>query len=118
MNPASKSNTIDVRVPHSLGKTEAKRRLQAGFGDAKTKASNLAGGKATIDERWDGDRMTFEVGAMGQTLTGWADVEEDAVHVYVVLPKLLAAVAGKLKDTIRPMIEKKTRDVLKLPPAE
>jgi len=118
MATAGKSNTIDVRVPHNLGKAEARRRLEAGFGDAKSKASSIAGDKATISEQWDGDRMQFEVGAMGQTLTGWADVEDDAVVVNVVLPKLLAAMAGKLKDTIRPQIEKKTREVLKLPPAK
>lgn len=111
--PTLSGNTVDVRVPHQLGRAEARERVKQGFTSAKGKAA----GMATVDETWDGDRMNFTVSLMGQKLSGWADVEDDAVAVHVVLPMLLAKIAGGIKDKLRPMIEQKTRDALKLPPA-
>ena len=111
MDPATNSQTVDVRVPHSLGKLEARRRLEAGLGKAKS----AAGAVAKVDERWTGDRMNFSLSVMGQSLTGWADVADDAVTVNVVLPALLAKLAGGLKDKLRPQIEAKTREALQLP---
>jgi len=97
-----------VSIPHSLGKAEAARRLQAGVGQMK---HQFAGQIASFDEQWQADRMSFKVGAMGQTVNGHLDVQDDAVRVEVHLPWILAMVAEKAKHFISRqgtlMLEKK-----------
>ena len=102
------SKPLIVSIPHSLGKAEATRRLQGGVGQLK---SQLGDKVATIEEQWAGDRMSFRVGAMGQTVTGHLDVMEDSVRVEVQLPWMLAMMAEKAKGYIQKqgtlMLEKK-----------
>ena len=97
-----------VSIPHSLGKAEATRRLQTGVSRMKTQ---FGGQIASFDEQWAEDRMTFRVGAMGQTVAGHLDVLEDAVRVEVQLPWIIAMVAEKAKTFIQKqgtlMLEKK-----------
>ncbi len=97
-----------VSIPHSLGKAEATRRLQAGVSQMKTQFS---GQVASIEEQWSGDRMSFRVGMMGQTVTGHLDVLDDSVRVEVQLPWILAMAAEKAKGFIQKqgtlMLEKK-----------
>jgi hypothetical protein len=97
-----------VSIPHSLGKAEATRRLQTGISRLK---QQFSGQIASFDEEWAEDRMSFRVGAMGQTVLGHLDVGEDAVRVEVELPWILAVVAEKAKNFIQKqgtlMLEKK-----------
>lgn len=97
-----------VSIPHNLGKAEAMRRLQGGLTRLKTQFGDKI---ASIDETWNGDRMAFRVGAMGQTINGHLDVMEDQVRVEVQLPWILAMVAEKAKTFIQKqgalMLEKK-----------
>jgi hypothetical protein len=87
-----------VSIPHSLGKAEATRRLQTGMGKMK---QQLAGPIASFDEEWQEDRMTFKVGAMGQSISGHLDVQEDAVRVEVQLPWILSMIAEKARGYIQ-----------------
>ncbi len=87
-----------VSIPHSLGKAEATRRLQTGVGQLKSQFGDKI---ATVESQWAGDRMTFRVGAMGQTVTGHLDVADDNVRVEVMLPWILAMVADKAKGLIQ-----------------
>ncbi|MDQ4134924.1 MAG: polyhydroxyalkanoic acid system family protein [Pseudomonadota bacterium] len=97
-----------VSIPHSLGKAEAARRLRDGVGQLKSQFGDKI---ATIEEQWEGDRLNFRVGAMGQTVAGHLDVEDDSVRVEVQLPWVLAMVADKAKGLIQKqgtlMLEKK-----------
>ena len=97
-----------VSIPHSLGKAEATRRLQAGVAQMK---NQFSGQIASFDEQWASDRMSFRVGAMGQTVSGHLEVTEDAVRVEVQLPWFLSVVAEKAKGFIQKqgtlMLEKK-----------
>ena len=97
-----------VSIPHALGKVEATRRLQTGVSQMK---NQFSGQIASIDEQWDKDRMSFRVGAMGQTVSGNLEVLEDSVRVEVQLPWILAMVAEKAKSFIQKqgtlMLEKK-----------
>jgi Putative polyhydroxyalkanoic acid system protein (PHA_gran_rgn) len=87
-----------VSIPHNLGKAEATRRLQAGVGQMHRQFSSSL---AALEEQWDGDRMRFRVGALGQTINGHLDVEEDAVKVEVQLPWILAMAADKARSFIQ-----------------
>ena len=109
-NPSGglRGNVLDVSVPHQLGKDEAKRRVRDGVGRITTGSLPM-----TVAEQWQGDRLDFTLTAMGQTIQGWADVTDDRVDFHVKLPWLLA----KLADKLRPQLEQKARDALKLPPA-
>ncbi len=102
------SKPLVVSIPHNLGKAEAARRLQTGVGQMK---QQFSGQIASFDEQWQADRMSFKVGAMGQTVEGHLEVAEDSVRVEVQLPWILAMVAEKAKGFIQKqgtlMLEKK-----------
>lgn len=89
---------VVVSIPHQLGKAEAKRRLEAGFGQVK---QQLGGQLATLNDTWDGDRMGFDLGIMGQKVQGHLDVAEDHVRLEVQLPWMLAMFADKAKAVIQ-----------------
>jgi hypothetical protein len=97
-----------VSIPHSLGKAEAKRRLETGVAHLK---QQFSGQIASVEQEWAEDRMTFRVGAMGQTVSGHLEVLADAVRVELQLPWILAVVAEKAKSFIQKqgtlMLEKK-----------
>ena len=91
--------TVTVRIPHELGKAEARRRVERGFGSIEQQLGGTAL-KMSFQERWENDRMYFTGGSFGHTVRGHADVLEDAVVVEVVLPTLLAALAETVKSRI------------------
>lgn len=90
--------SVEVNIPHDLGRVEARRRLEQGFGRLR---SQIAGNVATFEESWSGDRLTFRAGALGQTVSGRLDVFDQSVRIEVDLPWFLAAVAEKLKGRLQ-----------------
>ncbi len=86
-----------VSIPHSLGREEAARRLKAGL----TRAAESIPVLKVDEERWEGDRMTFRVRALGQPASGQVDVADDHVRVEVVLPWLLQRFAEAAQAAIR-----------------
>jgi hypothetical protein len=96
---------ISVSIPHNLGKAEARKRIEAGFGQMR---QNMLGGTAgmmaklfTIQDRWEGDQLQFEGSGMGQKLTGRLDVHDDAVQIQIDLPDMLAAIADKISGALK-----------------
>jgi hypothetical protein len=89
---------ITVCIPHQLGRAEARRRIEAGF--AKV-VRVLPGSGGACSESWDGDRLTFGVAAMGQTVAGVIDVGDAAVTIEIELPGVLGMVATGLKDRLQ-----------------
>ena len=90
------NKAITVSIPHQLGRAEARRRIEDGFGDF---SRHLGGGGLT--KNWTGDRLDFSLQAMGQAITGFLDVADDVVRVEVLLPGFLAMIAGKVKGTLQ-----------------
>jgi Putative polyhydroxyalkanoic acid system protein (PHA_gran_rgn) len=86
-----------VSIPHRLGREEARRRLQAGL----TRAAASVPVLKVDEERWDGDRMTFRVRALGQAAAGTVDVEDGHVRVEVTLPWLLQRFAEAAQSAIK-----------------
>jgi putative polyhydroxyalkanoate system protein len=84
---------IDVDIPHSLGKDEARRRIANNIGDLGTQ---IPGG-AQVHHEWVGDRLNLTVAAMGQQIQGALDVDDSKVHVHLALPGMLGMFAGALK---------------------
>ncbi len=86
-----------VSIPHSLGREEAMRRLKEGLSRAASSVPVLK----VDEERWEENRMTFRVRALGQAAAGHVDVADDHVKVEVVLPWLLQRFAQAAQVAIR-----------------
>lgn len=102
--------TIDISIPHNLGKEAARRRIAEGAAKAHQQYASKVG---NVQQSWSGDRLDFVVSALGQRVSGWLEVGEQAVQVHVLLPWLLA----KLAERLRPQIESEARKALQLPPS-
>jgi len=89
---------IAVRIPHQLGRAEARRRIETGF----AKILHLfPGGDGSCSERWEGDKLTFSVAAMGQKVAGVIDVLDAEVKMEIQLPGVLGMIASGLKSRLR-----------------
>jgi hypothetical protein len=92
------SNPITVTIPHQLGRAEARRRIDEGFGDL---SRHLGGSAGALDKRWEGDRLDFSLTSFGQSITGHVAVADAVVTVEVLLPGFLAMIASKVKGTLQ-----------------
>jgi hypothetical protein len=82
---------ITITIPLELGRAEARRRIETGFSKM---LRQLAGSGGACSELWEGNRLTFSVGAMGHTVTGTLDVLDSAVTMDITLPGVLGKVAS------------------------
>ena len=89
---------LSIRIPHQLGRAEARRRIEGGFPNI---IGQLPGGGGTCVQRWDGDRLTFSVSGLGQTATGVVDVLEAAVTFEIELPGRVGMIAAGLKGRLQ-----------------
>jgi len=89
---------ITVTLPHQLGRAEARRRIEAGFGKM---IKALPGSTGHSSEHWEGDRLVFNVGALAQTIAGVIDVGDAAVTMEIQLPGVLGLIASGLKDRLQ-----------------
>lgn len=92
------TKAITVNIPHELGRAEARRRIDEGFGRFATQMGGAAG---ALTKSWDGDRLNFSLQAMGQAISGVIEVAESHVRLEVLLPNLLAMIANKLKGRLQ-----------------
>jgi hypothetical protein len=92
---------VTVNIPHNLGKDEARRRLEAGFGNVKNQLAGGIGGMLTLQERWEGDKLHLSGGALGQKVTGRLEVLADSVRIELDLPEMLALVADRIAGTLK-----------------
>ena len=103
------NRVVTVDVPHALGRTEARKRIDEGFG--RLQAQLGAGALARFERRWEDNRLHFRAEAIGQAVTGRLDVLDDAVRIELDLPLLFAAIAdrikGRLKQEAQLLLEKK-----------
>lgn len=88
---------ISINIPHQLGRAEARRRIESGFAKLVQQLP-VSGG--TCSQRWDGDRLTFSVAAIGQTVTGAIEVLDTAVTIEIELPGVLGMLGQGLKNRL------------------
>lgn len=91
------SKAITLTIPHDLGRAEARRRIDGGFGDL---ARHL-GGMGSVTKTWEGDRLSFAFSVMGEAISGIVDVADKTVRLEVLLPGLLGLIAGKVKGRLQ-----------------
>lgn len=89
---------ITVSIPHQIGRAEARRRIQDGFGEI---AHLLPGKGGASSEHWDGDSLTFSVAAMGQTVAGVINVFDTEVRMEIELPGVLGIIASRFRDRLQ-----------------
>jgi Putative polyhydroxyalkanoic acid system protein (PHA_gran_rgn) len=88
---------LTASIPHRLPRAEAKRRIQEQLGTIRREfVSHLH----DVQESWTGDRLEFSLRALGQSIAGRLDVDDQAVHVEIDLPWLLAMLAGPVKRQV------------------
>ena len=88
-----------IELPHALGREEARLRLQGKIGDI---ARHVPGGAANVSTDWlDQDHLALAVKAMGQTVTGTIEVEEQLMRITLKLPLMLSFLTGALTPTIQ-----------------
>jgi hypothetical protein len=106
------SRPISVNIPHTLGKEEARRRIDEGFGRLSQQMAGGMAGMVAFQQHWQNDCLHFEANSLGQKMSGRLDVRPDAVHLEVDLPEFLALIAERIKsrlasETKKLLLEKK-----------
>ena len=94
---ANMSQPIDVDLPHSLGKDEARRRIANNV----HKLSEHIPGGAHVQSGWSGDQLNLDITAMGQTVAATIDVMDTKVHLKVLLPGMLGMFAGVIQGALQ-----------------
>ena len=89
---------LSISIPHQLGRAEARRRIAAGFGNI---VRQFPGSGNDAVQRWDGDRLTFKVTGLGQTVSGVVDVLDAAVTMEIELEGVLGMIASGLRGRIQ-----------------
>ena|SRR4051794_12261450 len=91
------SQPIDVDLPHSLGKDEARRRIA---NNVHKLTDHIPGG-AQVQSGWTGDQLNLQVAAMGEAVNATIDVMDTKVHVRVVLPGMLGMFSGLIQGALQ-----------------
>jgi putative polyhydroxyalkanoate system protein len=91
------SQPIDVDLPHSLGKDEARRRIANNM----HKLTDHIPGGAQVQSGWSGDQLNLNVAAMGEAVNATIDVMDTKVHVRVVLPGMLGMFSGLIQGALQ-----------------
>ena len=89
---------LRVSIPHQLGRAEARRRIETGFSKL---AGQLPGGATVRDQRWEGDRLAFGLGVLGQRVSGSVELLEATVTIDIELPGLLGRIAAAFKGRLQ-----------------
>lgn len=90
-------------IPHTLGKAEAKRRIEAGI----PKLERHIPGGGTVEANWTGeDPMAMTVTAIGQKVSVDMLIEDAVVHATVAVPMMLSMMAGAISGFVQTSAEK------------
>ena len=95
------SRPVIVTIPHQLGQDEARRRIAEGFSQLRAQMTGGIASMIACHERWEGDRLHFDAGMLGQKMTGRLDVSSDSVRIEVDLPEILAALAERIATKLK-----------------
>ena len=98
---------ITVAIPHELGQSEARKRIEAGI----DRFAQQFGDQVKLEKTWDEQKLSFRGKAVGQTISGRLEVGEKDVKMEVDLPPFFAMLAEKVKGRLKKegqlMLEKK-----------
>ncbi|MFM1903793.1 MAG: hypothetical protein RLZZ440_1693 [Planctomycetota bacterium] len=90
--------SLEVRVPHTLGQAEARRRLDAAVQRAQT---DFGDKMSEFEAAWKGeDQMQVFVVVMGMKFDGEVDVLAEELVVRLQVPGMAGLFAGKIRSGI------------------
>ena len=90
---------MEVPIPHNLGREEVRNRLRT---RSHMIADGIPGGMAQVTTGWPSeDRMTLDIAAMGQALTGHIDIHDSQVVLHMDLPPALGFLTPIVEGAIR-----------------
>jgi hypothetical protein len=88
-----------VAIPHNLDRAEVRRRLRERSGEI---ADFVPVPMATVRTDWPSDNvMNLNVAAMGQSIDGQIEVDDDQVVFEIDLPPALGFIAPLIEGAIR-----------------
>ena len=88
---------IDVDLPHSLGKDEARRRIA---NNVHKLEEHIPGG-AQVHSGWTGDQLNLNIAAMGDAVNATIEVMDSKVHLRVLLPGMLGMFSGMVQAALQ-----------------
>ena len=91
------SQPIEVDLPHSLGKDEARRRIANNLHKLE---QHIPGG-AQVQSGWTGDQLNLDIAAMGQSVATQIDVMDNKVRLKVLLPPMLGMFSGLIQGALQ-----------------
>ncbi len=91
-------NDLVLRIPHSLGATEAKKRIAGGVAAANAQYRQYL---HASEIEWDDNRMKFRLAALSQTIRGSVEVQDDYVELRAQLPFLLRLLAKRFVPVVQ-----------------
>ena len=91
------SQPIEVDLPHSLGKDEARRGIA---NNVHRLTDHILGG-AHVESGWAGDQLNLRIQALGDSVQSTIDVEETKVRVRVLLPGMLGMFSGVIAGALQ-----------------
>ena len=88
-----------VALPHDLGREEVRRRLRERSHEI---ADHIPGGLAQVRSQWPSeDLLQLEVDAMGQTVNGDIEIDDNQVVIEFDLPAALSFVRPLIEGAVR-----------------
>jgi len=94
--------TLNVNVPHTLGKEQAICRLKERLNQAKNKFGQEV---SHLEERWNGDVLSFGFSTLGVKVRGTVTSAESEVKVTAKLPYAAMLFRGAIERQIRNELE-------------
>lgn len=91
--------SLEVRVPHSVGRDEARRRLDAAIVRARDEYADKVG---EIEANWEGeDLLRLQLSVLGMPIGSEVDVRDEELVVRVEVPGMAGLFAGRIKEGIQ-----------------
>jgi hypothetical protein len=94
---------LNLAVPHTLDRAEARSRLEAFSGRIRAK---YEGQVKDVKEWWEGDTLCFGFRTLGINIEGRVTVEDDRLTVDGNLPFSAMMFKGKIESSLREELEK------------
>lgn len=89
---------VEVRVPHTLGRDEVKRRLDAALVRARDEFGDKIG---DLNATWeDEDRLRLLLSVMGMQIDGEVEIQGAELLVRLQIPGMAGLFAGRIKQGI------------------
>jgi len=97
--------TLDIDIPHTLGKEQALERVQGLLRKLQADQKDIV---QNVSENWQGNEGAFSFSAKGFDLSGNIRVEDSKVHINGQLPFALSFFKVKISQ----IIQEKAAEVL------